>query len=182
MSERVRIGCCANPAEATLLRAFFDAHDVPVTINGEQHAAMLGGLGGAFLALEIAVDSDDAERARELLTEFRAATPAFEDDDDDDDDEVDDLSLRLERRKRIAIAIMLSCFISFGTAHLSAGAFKRAFALALFEMLAIRELVVHGPWPGALMFALAVLADMIGAVQVIRQRFARQLPAATLRK
>jgi len=181
MSERVRIGCCANPAEATLLRSFFDAHDVPVTINGEQHAAMLGGLGGAFLSLEIAVDSTDAEKARELLAEFRAATPAFED-EEEDEDEVDEISLRLERRKRIAIAIMLGCFITFGTAHLSAGAFKRAFAIALFEMLAIRELIVHGPWPGAAMCVGAVLLDMVGSVHVIRERFAHRIPPATLRK
>lgn len=180
MSDRVRIGCCANPAEATLLRAFFDAHDVSVTINGEQHAAMLGGLGGAFLSLEIAVDGADAEKARELLAEFRGAAPAM--DEEDDEDEVDDLSFKLERRKRIAIAIMLACFITFGTGHLSAGAFKRAFALAVFEMLAIREVIVHGAWPGAAMCVAAVLLDMLGSVHVIRARFAHRIPPATLRK
>ncbi|HEY3805641.1 MAG TPA: DUF2007 domain-containing protein [Kofleriaceae bacterium] len=183
MSERVRIGSCANPAEATLLRSFFDAHEVPIAISGEQHASMLGGLGGGFISLDISVATEDVERASELLADFRNAKVDQPDDEDEAaDDEVDDLSLRLERRKRIGIAIMLAVFVSFGTAHLSAGAYKRALALAVLEVLAIRELVVHGPWPGAPMLFAAMIYDVVGAIAVIRANFARRLPRATLRK
>jgi hypothetical protein len=183
MSERVRIGSCANPAEATLLRSFFDAHGVPIAINGEQHASMLGGLGGGFISLDISVSAEDAERASELLADFRkAAVDEQQHEADDDDDGSDELSLRLERRKRIGIAILLSCFVSFGTAHLSAGAYKRALALAVFEILAIRELVVHGPFPGALMLFAAIIYDAVGAVSVISANFARRIPRAHVRK
>jgi Putative prokaryotic signal transducing protein len=185
MSERVRIGQAANPAEATLLRSLFDAHGIAVAINGENHAAMLGGLGGAFISLDISVAAADAERARELLAEFHAAAPTAEaaTDDEDDDNNHDDLTLRLERRKRIGIAVMLGVFVSFGTAHLSAGAFKRALAIAILEIVAIRELVVHpGPWPGAAMFAGAILFDLIDAIRIINITFARRIPAARVRK
>jgi Putative prokaryotic signal transducing protein len=182
MSERVRIGSCANPAEATLLRSFFDAHGVPIAINGEQHASMLGGLGGGFISLDISVSAEDAERASELLADFRKAAVDEQPQDEEDDDGGDELSLRLERRKRIGIAILLSCFVSFGTAHLSAGAYKRALALAVFEILAIRELVVHGPFPGALMLFAAIIYDAVGAVSVISNNFARRIPRAHVRK
>jgi hypothetical protein len=181
MGDRVRIGRCANPAEATLLRSFFDAHGIPVVINGEQHAGMLGGLGGSFISLDIQVAAEDGERASELLAEFQRTNEA-EAVEEDDDDEPDDLSFRLERRKRIGIAIMLAVFVSFGTAHLSAGAYKRAFALALLEILAIRELVVHGPWPGAAMLVGAILFDVIGAIHTIQKNFAQRIPSAKLRK
>jgi hypothetical protein len=181
MGDRVRIGRCANPAEATLLRSFFDAHGIPVVINGEQHAGMLGGLGGSFISLDIQVAAEDGERASELLAEFQRTNEA-EAVEEDDDDEPDDLSFRLERRKRIGIAIMLAVFVSFGTAHLSAGAYKRAFALALLEILAIRELVVHGPWPGAAMLVGGILYDVIGAIHTIQKNFAQRIPPATVRK
>jgi hypothetical protein len=181
MGERVRIGQAANPAEATLLRSLFDAHGVAVAINGEQHAAMLGGLGGGFISLDITVDAADAERARDLLAEFQAAAPQATDEDEDDDG--DDVALRLERRKRIGIALMLSVFITFGTAHLSAGAYKRALAIALAEIWLIREMVVH---PGdklyVALFVATLLFDLIDAIRIINQTFARRLPVATVRR
>ena len=182
MSERVRIGQAANPAEATLVRSLFDAHGIAVAINGEQHAAMLGGLGGGFISLDITVDSDDAERARDLLAELQAQPAERDDPDDHDDDDGDDVTLRLERRKRIGIAVMLAVFISFGTAHLSAGAYKRALALAICQIIAIRELVVAtGPLP-AICFAAVVLFDLIDAIRIINHKFALRIPVARVRK
>ncbi|HEX4453805.1 MAG TPA: DUF2007 domain-containing protein [Kofleriaceae bacterium] len=182
MGERVRIGQAANPAEATLLRSLFDAHGVAVAINGEQHAAMLGGLGGGFISLDITVDAADAERARDLLAEFQTAAPQ-DDNDDENDDDGDDVALRLERRKRIGIALMLSVFITFGTAHLSAGAYKRALAIALAEVWLIRQMVVH---PGdklfVALFVATLLFDLIDAIRIINQTFARRIPTATIRK
>ncbi|HEY1553094.1 MAG TPA: DUF2007 domain-containing protein [Kofleriaceae bacterium] len=179
MSERVRIGQAANPAEATLLRSLFDAHDIPVAINGEQHAAILGGLGGGFISLDISVDAADAERAHDLLVEFQSAAQPEVDEDDDGED----VSIRLERRKRIGIAVMLSVFITFGSAHLSAGAYKRALAIAAVELWLIRQLVVH---PGAILyvalFVATLLFDLIDAIRIIDRTFADRIPTATIRK
>src|SRR5688572_14135454 len=69
---RVRIGTCSGPAEAALVRTAFEAHDIPVLINAEQHASMLGGLGGAFVPLHIYVDEADADEAAALLRDLRA--------------------------------------------------------------------------------------------------------------
>lgn len=71
--RRVRIGTCGGPAEAALVRAALDAHDIPVLINAEQHASMLGGLGGAFVPLHIYVDEADATEAAALLRDLRAS-------------------------------------------------------------------------------------------------------------
>jgi hypothetical protein len=179
----VRIGRCANPAEATLLRSLFDAHGIPVAINGEQHAAMLGGLGGAFIPLDVTVAADDAERARELFADFEQSRVEVEADaSDDEPDEADDLPVRLELRKRIGIAIMLAFFVSFGTAHLSAGAYKRAITLATIEVFGIYSIAIHDAKLGASVMALAVLCDAIGAVRTIRRRFAQRVPVARVRR
>jgi len=53
------------------VRAAFDAHKIPLLINAEQHASMLGGLGGAFVPLHIFVDSEYAEEASALLEDLR---------------------------------------------------------------------------------------------------------------
>ncbi|HET7499489.1 MAG TPA: DUF2007 domain-containing protein [Kofleriaceae bacterium] len=89
--SRVRIGTCSGPADAALLRSMFSAHGIPVVIGAENHASMLGGLGGAFLSLDIWVDEADREEAEALLHELheQAATPEG-DDEDDGDDENDD--------------------------------------------------------------------------------------------
>jgi hypothetical protein len=182
MGDRVRIGTCANPAEATLLRSLFAAHDIPVAIGGEEHASMMGGL-GSFITLDISVAAEDAERASELLADFKSAAPIDQHDDDEEDDEdyKDDIGNRLERRKRIGVAIALAFMITLGTAHLSAGALKRALALAAIEIYGFTLLAHRGPWPSAALIGGAILYDAIGSVMLLRKRFSRQLPAARMR-
>jgi len=75
MKNRVKIGTCSGPAEAAFVRSVFDAHELPVVINGEMHALAMGGLGG-FVQLEIFVDSEDAEDAIALLDDIRAGDHA----------------------------------------------------------------------------------------------------------
>ena len=75
MKNRVKIGTCSGPAEAAFVRSVFDAHDLPVVINGEMHAQTMGGLGG-FVRLDILVDSEDAEEAIALLNDIRAGAHA----------------------------------------------------------------------------------------------------------
>lgn len=81
MKNRVRIGTCSGPAEAAFVRSVFDAHDLPVIINGEMHASAMGGLAG-FVRLDILVDSDDAEDAIALLHDIRAGDHAVSEGDE----------------------------------------------------------------------------------------------------
>jgi alpha-beta hydrolase superfamily lysophospholipase len=114
---RVQIGTCTGPADAALVRAVFEAHQIPVLINAEQHASMLGGLGGAFVPLHILVDDEYAEEAAGLLSDLRehdrttaaeaetAADPA----DDEADDELDAVAAaRADRRHRIGVMMVVS--------------------------------------------------------------------------
>lgn len=80
MQNRVKVGTCSGPAEAAFVRSVFDAHEVPVVINGEMHASAMGGLGG-FIQLEIFVDSEDAEEASALLRDIRAGEHALSEDE-----------------------------------------------------------------------------------------------------
>jgi Putative prokaryotic signal transducing protein len=79
MRNRVKIGTCSGPAEAAFVRSVFDAHELPVVINGEMHASVLGGLGG-FIPLDILVDREDAEAAVALLRDVRAGEHAVSED------------------------------------------------------------------------------------------------------
>src|SRR3954466_16343190 len=80
MKHRVRIGTCSGPAEAAFVRSVFDAHELPVVINGEMHASTMGGLGG-FVQLDIRVDAGDAEDAVALLRDIRGGDHAVSEDD-----------------------------------------------------------------------------------------------------
>src|SRR4051794_38779239 len=130
MSERVRIGVCTGPADAALVRAMFAAHDIHAVVGGEQHASLMGALGGSFISLDIWVSSDEAEEASALLADLRAQhheTPDDEDADDEDEEslQASDVGARVMQRRQIGIALMLAFFISFGTAHLSTRAWFR---------------------------------------------------------
>src|SRR5262245_5691268 len=81
MNHRVKIGTCSGPAEAAFVRSVFDAHELPVVINGEMHASVMGGLGG-FVRLDILVDSEDAEEAVALLADIRAGDHAVSEGDE----------------------------------------------------------------------------------------------------
>jgi hypothetical protein len=81
IQHRVKIGTCSGPAEAAFVRSVFDAHEIPVVINGEMHASAMGGLGG-FVRLDIFVDQDDAEDALALLRDIREGDHAVSDGDE----------------------------------------------------------------------------------------------------
>ena len=97
MKNRVKIGTCSGPAEAVFVRSVFDAHDLPVVINGEMHAQTMGGLGG-FVRLDILVDSDDAEDAIALLNDIRAGDHAVSEGDDLPGDAGEDERARSDER------------------------------------------------------------------------------------
>ena len=191
---RVRIGTCSGPADAALVRSVFDAHGIPIVINAEQHASVLGGLGGAFVPLHIYVDDAYAEDAAALLEDLRgrdapeddldaeAAGAAREGVDDDDaeaaaGDDGMDIDAHIARRRRTAIALLLGCCVTFGTAHMSTGAWFRGLLLAGLELLAIRYFAADQMHLGTILLVTAVVADVVGGVWRART-LAPRLPVA----
>ena len=92
---RARIGTCSGLADAALVRSALEAHDIPVVINAEQHASMLGGIGGAFVPLHIYVDSERADEAAALLRDLRerGQGPSSSPGEDDGADGADDADM-----------------------------------------------------------------------------------------
>jgi Putative prokaryotic signal transducing protein len=161
MTDRVRIGTCSGPAEAAFVRSVFEAHDLRVVINGENHAGMLGGLGG-FISLDILVAEEDAEEAVALLRDIREGDHAVADGeapepeaDEHDDERADAQGVWRksaeqpagerpvpegpfdDRRRRTGIALMLGTMAGFGTAHMFTRAWLRGTLLAGIQIAAI---------------------------------------------
>lgn len=162
------------------MRAAFDAHGIHVAINAEQHASMLGGLGGAFVPLHITVAEEDAEEATALLADLRkqddgelpdelreGTTEADGADGADGADDADGVDDRVYRRRRTAIAIGAGVCLTFGMAHISTGAYFRGMTLAGVEAFGVRMLFADAPnaW---LVIGAAIAADLIGALWRIR--------------
>lgn len=198
---RVRIGTAANPADAALIRSVFEAHEIHVAIGAEEHASMLGGLGGAFVPLHVTVDEADAEEAVALLHDIREGDHATVEGDtgDDPDDDVDgtedqwkreppealavtdgeeSIEVRIARRRRTMVALLLAFCISFGTAHMFTRAWLRGMILAGVEALGFAYLAVN-PALGGCMVGGAIFADAVGSIWRISQGTALpRLPAA----
>lgn len=113
---RVRIGTCSGPADAALVRAAFEAHEIPVLINAEQHASMLAGLGGAIVPLHIFVDDQYAEEAAELLADLREQdrrqdaiddAAIAEESEEEDPEAAAHASERASRRQRSGIILLI---------------------------------------------------------------------------
>ena len=188
MSGRVRIGTCADPSDAALLRSVFAARGIGVVIGAEHHASLLGPIGGAFLSLDIWVASDDAEEAAALLHDLRtgghAADGEATDADaeagppDEDDRELEyEHRIRTEQRRRASLAILLGCFVTFGTAHMVTGAWARGLVLAAVEMVGLRYLLLGERFGTAIILA-AVIADLTGALWRLRRQ--QTLPTARI--
>jgi hypothetical protein len=193
VSGRLRIGTCADPADAALIRSVFAARGIGVVIGAEHHASLLGPIGGAFLSLDIWVASEDAEEAAALLRDLREGHAAGRDaeaglpdgeagaapPDEDDDELAYERTLRTEQRRRAGLAILLGCFVTFGTAHMVTGAWARGLVLAATEVVGIRSLVVGDKLGTAIILA-AVIADLTGALWRLRRQ--RTLPTARVHR
>ncbi len=178
------------------MRSAFEAHGVPIVINAEQHASVFGGLGGAFVPLHIYVDDEHAEEAAALLADLRsrdASDPALADEAGDEDADADadadasdavPVGHRVERRRRTALALLLGCFLTFGTAHMSTGAWFRGMALAGLEVLAFTYMAAGDLKLGTFLLIACVATDMIGAIWRARTMTPRQsqLPVARARR
>jgi hypothetical protein len=194
--SRVRIGACSGPVDVALVRSVFEAHGIPIVINAEQHASVLGGLGGSFLPLYIYVDDEHAEEAAALLADLRdrkAPDPELAAEEDDADDEAgndasgdasDDASVDVApRRRRAGIALVFGCCVTFGTAHMSTGAWFRGMGLAGVEGLGISHLFGGNADLGGALFVGAIVTDVVGAIWRTRIRTVKsRLPVARVRR
>ncbi len=189
MAERVklRVATCRDGAEAALVRALLEGHDIPVHVAGEHHAMMLGGLAGPMIPLHVWVDAEDAEPAAELIRAMREdvvvfsepddAAPDLDPDLDGDLDDAVDPRRAIDHRRRTGIVLLLSCVVTFGTGHLYAGSWPRAVALAAVELYGL-SIVRAQPALGFALIAGAVVVDAIGATLLVRRDPA--LPRARL--
>lgn len=186
----VRVATCRDSAEVAVIRSVLEAHGIHPIIPGE----VVSSLGAAVVgfSMPVFVDADDAEEAEKLIAELRDATPIVDedeaDDDDDDDDENDgggslarsDVAVKVDRRLRMGATVLLALVLTFGTGHMSTGAWKRGIALAAVEIVGIRHAAAGSRW-GIALVALAVLVDLVGSIVRVRARGAPvELPVATL--
>ena len=193
MSGRVRIGTCANPADAAFVRSMFAARGIDVVIAAEHHASLLGAIGSSFLSLDIWVAAAVADEACALLRDLRESHTAadhevdgdaVDGENDADANAIDDaayVQARTEQRQRTGLAILLACFITFGTGHMVTGAWLRGIVLAAIETVGIRVLI-RGDRAGALVIVAAVAADLIGALWRLHGMYRPTLPTATLHR
>src|SRR5262245_36340404 len=173
---RVRIGTCSGPADAALVRAAFAAHEIHAVVGAEQHAGMLGGLGGSFLSLDIWVDEQDSEEAIALLRDLRGEGPddaaehgveePLPPEDEEDEPAVEQ---RIARRRGTGLVLLLGCCVTFGTGHIATGAWGRGLALAVLEVLGFRTML-GDPALGGAMVAVAIALDLVGAMVRVHRR------------
>jgi hypothetical protein len=163
------------------------AHGIDVVVGAEHHAGMLAGLGGGFLSLDIWVDAADGEEATALLRDLRERdeplvdVPEAEEPDDAEPYEAPvAVALRTDQRRRTAVALMLGCCVTFGTAHMFTGAWRRGLSLAALELVGILQ-AGAGHLAGGALALVAILADVIGALWRIRAAPRPTLPVARLR-
>lgn len=193
----VRVATCHDQAESALIRAVLSAHGIEVIIPGDAVPTM--GLGGVAFRTAVFVREDQAEEATALITEMREGTPVeggTEDGDDGDavdgDDDVEsvdehglatpDVRVVVQRRARMGVTMLLALVITFGTGHMSTGAWKRGVVLAAVEIIGIQHLAAGHRW-GVVLVVLAVVADLFGALLRIRTLGGpAKLPTAVVRR
>jgi hypothetical protein len=194
VAGRVRIGTCADPAEAALVKSAFAAFEIDLVIAAEHHASLLGAVGSNFLSLDIWVDGDDAEEAAALLRDLRSrgaphaeasglveTDPASSAPADDADDADDEVRLRTLRRRRASVALLVGCFITFGTAHMTVGAWRRGLGLAALEVFGFWQIMHLGGF-GPITVVAAIVGDLVGTLALVRAANRPALPAARVRR
>ncbi len=181
----VRVATCHDPAEATVIRSVLEAHGIDAIIPGEQSASL--GTAVVGFRTHVFVDAGDAETATELIAQLRDGGGQMDSEDEDEDERDDegalattDVAVTVDRRVRMGATVLLALVITFGTAHMSTGAWKRGVAFAAIELVGILRVAAGDRW-GAGLVAAAILADLVGAVLRVHARGApAKLPTATL--
>lgn len=185
MSDRfVTIRHVSDPLEAEMLRDLLEQEGIAVTIQGNNHSAMLGGMLASALNVPLQVPEHEAERARAIL----AALKDFEPLDDApepsasegkptkaaegpyrDDAREDELPPR-KKGVAVAAAFVLPMILGlFGAGHFYARSYLRGFAILAFAWTGI-VLAIDGMAAGLVAAPLAILLDAIGAALTIDAR------------
>jgi Putative prokaryotic signal transducing protein len=138
--------------------------------------------GGGKLGGQVGEDRDDdlAPRRRGDLDEDLEPRNRGDLDKDLEPRSADDLAVRIARRRDIAIALLLGCCLTFGTAHAFTRAWLRAVLLAAVETIALVR-VIDGDLRGALAIVGIVAFDVIGAVWRVQTASRSNLPIARMR-
>lgn len=179
MQSTVIVATASSLVEASAIRALLDAHGIGVTISGEHHAQLLGGLAGVAIPLHVRVRASDAAQATALIAEFRSAPSAADVDPADDSDTetaidtyVDtdlepapgtDGGPAMELRRRRQIAALAACGLTFGMGHLAAGRLGWAILLAAVEIVGLYYLFAGHAAVGASLALAAITVDIVGS-------------------
>ena len=115
--------------EAPIVASIFEANDIPHVIQGLSHRGMMGVLGGGFVPLRLLVPQKHADRAHELIAEYRAQLSAeqglIEDEPEEEGEDayIPRRQLFNDRVRRAGISLLLGSILGFGTASLYARLF-----------------------------------------------------------
>lgn len=193
IDARIAVATCVNTAEATMLKTLLQNQGIHANVSGEHHAALLGGLGGAAISLQLQVAVKDADEARRLVAEARkgvdisdealeaeamaAGAPVDADalayaqvaSTSAPVESLQALSSRLNYRRRVAIGAVVSCCITFGTGHMVAGAWLRAMLLAGAEIMGLKYLAAGEKIIGTALTLGAIALDLVGSQIVLRR-------------
>ncbi len=193
IDARIAVATCANSVEATMLKSLLQSQGIHATVSGEHHAALLGSYGGGFISLQLQVAVKDADEARRLVAEARAGVDVSDEALEAEamaagapvdadalalaqavalrvpDESLQSLSIRLNYRRRIAIAAVVSCCITLGTGHMVAGAWLRGMLLAGMEILGLKYIASHDKVLGLTLTLGAIAIDLIGSQIVLRR-------------
>jgi len=177
--ELVLLTVCGSTMEASLLRAALQAHDVFCFVQGENHRQLLGDF-AAFIELRVMVPRRQLEEARTLLADLRANPPAAA--DDDEDDPVVSAERPVPPPRSVGGVLVRAVLPGFGAAHRYVGAHGRGFAMFAAEVTGLVLVVANGRVVvGAILAAVAVGADALGATAILHRGKRAPLPRAIVR-
>lgn len=165
--------CVAScfPGESELVVSMLRAHDIPATVvNSGMYAS---------LPQEVWVDEEDAVEARDLIDALRGGQEGTAPPEAEGGDAVD---LRVRRRQRVGAAILIGCFLGFGTAHMIVARSWRGLALAALQIAGIAIGLRAEGHVGVTLVALAIALDIAGAIALVVRQDRVQLPNARARR
>lgn len=132
--EWVKIGYLQD-ADAELVASLFESQGIPALIQGRNHRRMLGFIGG-YIELRLLVPAAQEEEGQALLNDyFSRRNEEFTTDSEMIEKERTRLLLFSRTSQRLGIALLLSAFLGFGLASLSAGAWWIGIPLGIIQLL-----------------------------------------------
>jgi hypothetical protein len=193
-SSLVHLASAGNNAEASILRSYLEDHGIHCYVQGENHRAMLGVLGG-YIEINLMVPEADLDRARLLLQEYENASIAPDDDasmmsddkaedastDSDSDEgarqETGEDELPAERRRHQALmrlrgARIFGLLFPVGLVHLLVGARVRGVVMLATCFVSWYLTWTRSPsW--VLLTALVIVFDMVGAGVYVHEQLGK---------